>query len=177
MWLVLLSWSTAWVTSKAPHTLLWVIVAWYLIPSMIVQNKSLAIFRKEISCVRTKNIKELACLIFMLHIWLWVGGLRTWGRYGILVWNIGGDRRHTPTIVPPTPKYITQSPPKILLMKYQQNYRKVRGKVFGWKYFTQSSYTDHHSLYPPSTTKYYSSHNEKNIWNIFAKTAFSNPEW
>ena len=102
MWLVLLSWSTAWVTSKAPHTLLWVIVAWYLIPSMIVQNKSLAIFRKEISCVRTKNIKELACLIFMLHIWLWVGGLRTWGRYGILVWNIGGDRRHTPTIVPTT---------------------------------------------------------------------------
>ena len=92
----------AWVTSKAPHTLLWVIVAWYLIPSMIVQNKSLAIFRKEISCVRTKNIKELACLIFMLHIWLWVGGLRTWGRYGILVWNIGGDRRHTPTIVPTT---------------------------------------------------------------------------
>ena len=38
----------------------------------------------------------------MLHIWLWVGGLRTWGRYGILVWNIGGDRRHTPTIVPTT---------------------------------------------------------------------------
>ena len=63
----------------------------------------------------------------MLHIF--DCGLVTWGRYGILVWNIGGDRRHTPTIVPPTPKYITQSPPKILLMKYQQNYRKVRGEV------------------------------------------------
>ena len=70
--------------------------------SMIVQNYCLANFRNSISRVRTKNVNELACLIFMLHIWLWVGGLRTWGRYGILVWNIGGDRRHTPTIVPTT---------------------------------------------------------------------------
>ena len=58
------------------------------------------------------------CIFYILDCWLC-----TWGRYGILVWNIGGDRRHTPAIVPTThpnqPNTLPSHHQKIHLMKYQ----------------------------------------------------------
>ena len=64
-------------------------------------------------CCQTNMLKQLAtifqdwmilkkCVCFKFIFYIFDCWLCTWGRYGILVWNIGGDRRHTPTIVPTT---------------------------------------------------------------------------
>lgn len=64
-------------------------------------------------CCQTNMLKQLAtifqdwmilkkCVCFTFIFYIFDCWLCTWGRYGILVWNIGGDRRHTPTIVPTT---------------------------------------------------------------------------
>ena len=113
----------------------------------------------------TENLHNLLSLLpclrwYVTHIWLWVGHMRA-------IWDIGVKYRgwqapYTDHCAPNTQIHYpvtTKNTFDEISTKLTQSSGRSK---FGWKYFTQSPYTDH-SDHPPSTTKYYSSDNKKHL--------------